>query len=160
MSRASLARNAPLPARYRLRTPTPPRASESLVFVARGRRMRLQLRHHVGVRLAEPSAPSPETPTDPESSPIVHSSRVLRRAYTRMRPTVDDPTSRPVEDTGAAAEVPLVADSLEHLGSQDVGQRDDEVVNRETPSPSVLHGMFLPIKPIPSLLTIDVNRLI
>lgn len=143
MSRAHLARNASIPARYRLRTP--PQTTSSLVVVARGRRLRLRLRDR-GVHLAEPSAPSPETPTDPESSPTVRPSRTLRRTYTRMRPTEDHPTNHPVEVTGAAAEVSLPAtDSSANLDSravvkpQGAGQRDGEV-----------QGTFLLITLVPS----------
>lgn len=147
MSRAHLARNASIPARYRLRTPSP--LQTTLVVVARGRRLRLQLRDR-GLYFPEPSALSPGTPTDPESSPTVRPSRTLRRTYTRIRPTEShhDPTSGPGESTSVAAEAPLPeADSVSRaVVSRDASQfqvQPGEV--HESQSSGLNYGMFLPI---------------
>lgn len=143
MARASLPRNAPIPARYRLNTP-PPR--NNTVLVARGRRLQLINRR---ARFVEPSAPSPEIPTDPESSPTVRPSRTLRRTYTRtmMQPTEGDPNAT----SHSVAKVITVVGEVQHGRESQV---DSERQNAR------LHGTFLPIIFVLNLLNIHVIRLV
>lgn len=128
MPRASLPRNAPLPVRYRLTTPPP---MNNIVLVARGRRLPRMNRR---ARPVEPSAPSPEVPTDPESSPTVRPSRTLRRTYTRtmMQSTEGDRNAT----SHSVAKVSTVVGEVQHGGESQV---DPESQNAR------LHGMFPPI---------------